>query len=53
ALCAISGSVNGEDFFDFIVNDVVSGFDSFPQANGVLVMDNTSIHKSEALCQVV
>ncbi|KIK75324.1 hypothetical protein PAXRUDRAFT_173182 [Paxillus rubicundulus Ve08.2h10] len=53
ALCTISGSVNGEDFSDFILNDVVSGFDSFPQANSVLVMDNVSIHKSEALCQVV
>ncbi|KIK91611.1 hypothetical protein PAXRUDRAFT_149133 [Paxillus rubicundulus Ve08.2h10] len=55
ALHAISGSVNGEDFFEFDknYNRALPKMGQFPQCNSVLVMDNASIHKSKALCQVV
>ncbi|KAF9242508.1 hypothetical protein BU15DRAFT_86728 [Melanogaster broomeanus] len=49
ALRAIPGSVNGEDCFEFILNDewipILPKMAQFPQRNSVLVMDNASIHK--------
>ncbi|KAJ7210515.1 hypothetical protein GGX14DRAFT_363509 [Mycena pura] len=51
ALRVVEGSVNGEEFFDFILNDVLPKMNPFPQDNSVLVMDNCRIHKSEAVRQ--
>jgi transposase len=69
ALSVVPGSVDGEAFFDFIVNDVVRlvsfrvsqylisfqlpKMNPYPQDNSVLVLDNCAIHKSTALREVV
>ncbi|KAJ7230650.1 hypothetical protein GGX14DRAFT_344704 [Mycena pura] len=47
----VEGSVNGEEFFDFILHDLLPKMNAFPQDNSVLIMDNCRIHKSEAVRQ--
>ena len=65
----VPGSVDGDDFFEFIVEDVVSKFfllhclsynnfqlsqmNPFPQDRSVLILDNCAIHKSAALREVI
>jgi len=53
AVRAISGSVDGGEFFDFVVEDVLPRMEPYPSRRSVLVMDNCSIHKSDALRQAV
>ncbi|KLO04016.1 hypothetical protein SCHPADRAFT_917931 [Schizopora paradoxa] len=49
----VEGSVDGSEFFDFIVEDVLPRMNQWPGDNSVLVMDNCAIHKSRSLCTVV
>jgi hypothetical protein len=65
----VAGSVDGDEFFDFIVNDIVSPdfgrcFDmltrlqlpqmnKFPNDRSVLILDNCAIHKSEYLREII
>ncbi|EIW86199.1 hypothetical protein CONPUDRAFT_34507, partial [Coniophora puteana RWD-64-598 SS2] len=49
----VEGSVDGEIFFDFIVNDLLPTMNRYPAPRSVLVMDNCAIHKSEAVREVV
>ncbi|KAF8228101.1 hypothetical protein L208DRAFT_1440674 [Tricholoma matsutake] len=47
--CIVPGSVDGDEFFNFIVNDIVCSL----SLSNVLILDNCSIHKSELLREVV
>ncbi|KIM77506.1 hypothetical protein PILCRDRAFT_795832, partial [Piloderma croceum F 1598] len=49
----VLGSVDGDDFFEFIVEDVLPQMNPFPQDRSVLILDNCAIHKSAALCEVI
>ncbi|KAJ7201590.1 hypothetical protein GGX14DRAFT_399930 [Mycena pura] len=49
ALRIVEGSVDGEEFFDFVLNDVLPQMNAFPADDSVLIMDNCRIHKSEAV----
>ncbi|KAJ7105263.1 hypothetical protein C8R44DRAFT_528567, partial [Mycena epipterygia] len=49
----VLGSVDGDEFFDFIVNDVLPKMQVYPNDNSILVLDNCSIHKSAALREVI
>ncbi|TFK64995.1 hypothetical protein BDN72DRAFT_739684, partial [Pluteus cervinus] len=49
----VSGSVDGEEFFDFIVTEVLPKMNHYPGKNSVLILDNCAIHKTEALQEVV
>jgi len=53
AVRVVEGSIDGEEFFDFIVNDLLPCTNPYPGPHSVLVMDNCSTHKSDALCQVI
>jgi len=53
AVRAVPGSVDGDEFFDFIVNDVLPQMNPYPQDRSVLILDNCAIHKSTALREVV
>ncbi|KAH7918421.1 hypothetical protein BV22DRAFT_979142, partial [Leucogyrophana mollusca] len=53
ALRVVKGAVNSIEFYDFVVNDVLPKMNRYPNARSVLIMDNCSIHKSDALCQAV
>ncbi|KZP21878.1 hypothetical protein FIBSPDRAFT_687136, partial [Athelia psychrophila] len=48
----VSGSLDSAEFFDFIVEDLPH-MNPYPQDRSVLILDNCSIHKSEALREVV
>ncbi|KAF8219813.1 hypothetical protein L208DRAFT_1156057, partial [Tricholoma matsutake] len=49
----VPGSVDGDEFFDFIVNDILLQMNPFPHNQSVLILDNCAIHKSELLHKVV
>ncbi|OCB88961.1 hypothetical protein A7U60_g3916 [Sanghuangporus baumii] len=49
----VEGSVDSIEFLNFIVDEILPRMNPWPQANSVLVMDNCSIHKAEALRIVV
>ncbi|KAH7918110.1 hypothetical protein BV22DRAFT_1108445 [Leucogyrophana mollusca] len=49
ALRVVCGSVDDGEFYDFIINDVLPQMNPYPQPQSVLIMDNCSIHKSDAL----
>ncbi|KZP32788.1 hypothetical protein FIBSPDRAFT_656379, partial [Athelia psychrophila] len=49
----VPGSLDGDEFFDFIVHDVLPKMNPYPQDRSVLVLDNCAIHKSDALREVV
>ncbi|EGO02438.1 hypothetical protein SERLA73DRAFT_35899, partial [Serpula lacrymans var. lacrymans S7.3] len=53
AINIVHGSVNGEDFFDFIVNDVLSVMNPYPQDKSIIILDNCAIHKMNAVREVV
>ncbi|KAF8840315.1 hypothetical protein BDN67DRAFT_903771 [Paxillus ammoniavirescens] len=42
-------AVDGAEFYDFVVNEVLVKMNLYPQAQSILVMDNCSTHKSEVL----
>ncbi|KAJ8508493.1 hypothetical protein ONZ45_g9242 [Pleurotus djamor] len=49
----VEGAVDGDEFLDFIVNDVLPKMNPFPQDKSVLIMDNCAIHKSEILRELI
>lgn len=49
ALRVIPGAVDGAEYYDFVVNEVLNHTTPFPGPRSVIVMDNASIHKSQAL----
>ncbi|KAF8833246.1 hypothetical protein BDN67DRAFT_917373, partial [Paxillus ammoniavirescens] len=49
AVRIVKGAVDGAEFYDFIVNEVLVKMNPYPQPRSILVMDNCSMHKSEAL----
>lgn len=65
----VSGSVDSDEFFDFIVNDIVCmsipsrdpsddstklpKMNAFPNDRSVLILDNCAIHKSKYLREMV
>ncbi|THU94790.1 hypothetical protein K435DRAFT_576742, partial [Dendrothele bispora CBS 962.96] len=49
----VSGSVDSDEFFDFIVSEVMPTMNPFPGDRSVIIMDNCAIHKLEALHEVV
>lgn len=65
----VSGSVDGEEFLDFIANDVVRcsstcsyfysticqlpNMNPYPQDKSILILDNCAIHKTRALREIV
>ncbi|THU77295.1 hypothetical protein K435DRAFT_620341, partial [Dendrothele bispora CBS 962.96] len=51
AVRVVPGSVDGDEFFDFIVADLPT-MNPFPGDRSVIVMDNCAIHKSKALKEV-
>ncbi|PPQ96959.1 hypothetical protein CVT26_005981 [Gymnopilus dilepis] len=53
AVRVVEGSIDGEEFFDFVVHDLLPCTNPFPGPRSVLVLDNCSTHKSEALRIVV
>ncbi|KAL1685883.1 hypothetical protein GGG16DRAFT_35272, partial [Schizophyllum commune] len=48
----VKGSVDGEEFLDFVLNEVPL-MNPWPAARSVLVMDNCNIHKSDLVRQAV
>ncbi|KZS87565.1 hypothetical protein SISNIDRAFT_419389, partial [Sistotremastrum niveocremeum HHB9708] len=46
-------SVDGAEFFDFIVHDVIPLMNPYPGDRSVLILDNCAIHKSRLLREVV
>ncbi|THU92536.1 hypothetical protein K435DRAFT_592130, partial [Dendrothele bispora CBS 962.96] len=48
----VPGSVDSDEFFDFIVTDLPT-MNPFPGDHSVIIMDNCAIHKSEALKELV
>ncbi|THU78452.1 hypothetical protein K435DRAFT_593326, partial [Dendrothele bispora CBS 962.96] len=56
AVRVVLGSVDGDEFFDFINQQLVTQLPTinpFPSDCSILVMDNCAIHKSNALREVV
>ncbi|KAI0264583.1 hypothetical protein BGY98DRAFT_888945, partial [Russula aff. rugulosa BPL654] len=53
AVRAVEGSIDGAEFFDFVLNDVLPNMNPYPEPNSVIVLDNCSTHKSAALREVV
>lgn len=71
AVCVVEGSVDGAEFYDFVVNDVVSSnfilfhvarlmqceqlpnMNVYPTPNSVMILDNCSTHRSDALQEAV
>ncbi|EGO05062.1 hypothetical protein SERLA73DRAFT_43845, partial [Serpula lacrymans var. lacrymans S7.3] len=53
AMNVVHGSVNSEDFFDFIVNDVLPVINPYPQDKSIIILDNCAIHKMNAVREVV
>jgi hypothetical protein len=69
AVHVVSGSVDGEEFLDYIVNDVVRcmlhlfrfllnfhqlpNMNPYPQDKSILILDNCAIHKTHALREIV
>ncbi|KZV70238.1 hypothetical protein PENSPDRAFT_543418, partial [Peniophora sp. CONT] len=49
----VEGSVNGPEFFDFIVEDILPHMNEFPGDKSVLLLDNCAIHKSQYLREIV
>ncbi|CAK5279006.1 unnamed protein product, partial [Mycena citricolor] len=49
----VSGSVDGDEFFDFIVEDILPQMNCFPADRSVLMLDNCAIHKSILLREIV
>ena len=47
ALELVSGSVNGDVFYDFLRGTLIPNMQVFPNQHSVLVMDNCSIHHTE------
>jgi len=50
---AVEGSVDGEEFFDFVVNDLMPCTNPYPESHSVFIMDNCATHKSNALREVI
>jgi len=53
AVRAVEGSIEGAEFYDFVLNDVLPNMNPFPGPNSVIVLDNCSTHKTEALRELV
>ena len=71
AICVIEGSIDGEEFFNFVLNDVVSSrllscqinmlltsfqlpkMNCYPRPYSMIIQDNCSTHRSEALRDIV
>jgi hypothetical protein len=69
AMQVVPGSVDGEAFLDFVVNDVVSALhlctfstyaplqmprmNPYPRDKSIIVLDNCSIHKTNALQEIL
>ncbi|KAI0054488.1 hypothetical protein BV25DRAFT_1783481, partial [Artomyces pyxidatus] len=49
----LPGSVDSFDFFDFIAEDLLPNMNPWPDARSVLIVDNCSIHHTEALAQLM
>ncbi|KAK0219468.1 hypothetical protein EDD85DRAFT_737911, partial [Armillaria nabsnona] len=49
----IPGSVDGDEFLDFILNDVIPQTNPFPGERSVIIMDNCAIHKTQALREIL
>ncbi|TRM55320.1 hypothetical protein BD626DRAFT_381891, partial [Schizophyllum amplum] len=48
----VKGSVDGEEFLDFVLNDIPQ-MNPWPAPRSVLLLDNCNIHKSEILREAV
>ncbi|KAF5386197.1 hypothetical protein D9615_002285 [Tricholomella constricta] len=53
AVRVVEGSIDGAEFYDFIVNDVLPCMNPFPGPRSVLMLDNCRTHKSIALREAV
>ncbi|KAE9390261.1 hypothetical protein BT96DRAFT_770072, partial [Gymnopus androsaceus JB14] len=49
----VEGSIDGEEFFDFIAEDILTQMQPYPNDNSVLILDNCTIHKSTLLHKLV
>ncbi|KAL1688513.1 hypothetical protein GGG16DRAFT_18531, partial [Schizophyllum commune] len=49
----VPDSVDGAEFLDFIVADVLPCMNPFPGDRSVLILDNCAIHKSETLREII
>ncbi|KAF8810534.1 hypothetical protein BYT27DRAFT_7024247, partial [Phlegmacium glaucopus] len=49
----VQGSVDGDEFFDFIVEEILPQMNPYPQDRSVHILDNCAIHKSEYLREMV
>ncbi|KIK00677.1 hypothetical protein K443DRAFT_76879, partial [Laccaria amethystina LaAM-08-1] len=49
----VEGSVDSDEFFDFIVEDILPQMNPYPQDRSVLILDNCVIHKSALLREMV
>ncbi|KAG1844619.1 hypothetical protein DFJ58DRAFT_717593 [Suillus subalutaceus] len=49
----VEGSFDSEEFYDFVVEEVLPHMNPFPEEQSVLVLDNCRIHHNEALVAAV
>ncbi|TFK85593.1 hypothetical protein K466DRAFT_465892, partial [Polyporus arcularius HHB13444] len=45
----VRGSVDGAEFYDWVISDLIPKMNPFPGPNSVLVIDNCATHKSPAV----
>ncbi|KAJ4492104.1 hypothetical protein C8J55DRAFT_540620 [Lentinula edodes] len=48
----VPGSVDGEEFFNFILDDVLPKMNPFPRDRSIIILDNCAIHKTHALREI-
>ncbi|GLB45622.1 putative DDE superfamily endonuclease [Lyophyllum shimeji] len=53
AVRVVEGSIDGAEFYDFVVNDVLPCMNPFPGPGSVLMLDNYGTHKSDAVHEAV
>ncbi|KAJ3729812.1 hypothetical protein C8R42DRAFT_565623, partial [Lentinula raphanica] len=49
ALRVVEDSVDSTELYDFVLNDLLPKMNPWPGDQSVLILDNCSTHKSEAL----
>ncbi|RDX41725.1 hypothetical protein OH76DRAFT_1328083, partial [Lentinus brumalis] len=49
----VRGSVDGEEFYDWVIKDLLPKMNPYPGPNSILIIDNCRMHKSSVVCDAV
>ncbi|RPD53270.1 hypothetical protein L227DRAFT_482907, partial [Lentinus tigrinus ALCF2SS1-6] len=49
----VRGSVDGTEFYDWVLKDLLPKMNPYPDPNSVLIIDNCRTHKSSAVREAV